>query len=79
MSDAVIVCRDNGPLRVTGSFVIQDAQGNTYDLSGREMISLCRCGASSNKPFCDGAHRLAGFLSAVQATKLPPPEPKTGT
>ena len=78
MSDATIICRENGPLRIVGKFVIQDAQGNSFDLSGRETISLCRCGASANKPFCDGAHRKAGFESAVQAIKLPHPAPNPG-
>jgi len=76
MSQAVIICANNGPLRVSGDFVIQDAQGNVFDLSGREMISLCRCGGSANKPFCDGAHNRNGFCSEVQARKLPPPPPK---
>ena len=78
MSDVTIICRDNGPLRIAGKFMIQDARGNAFDLSGRETISLCRCGASANKPFCDGAHRKAGFESAVQAIKLPPPAPNPG-
>jgi CDGSH-type Zn-finger protein len=78
MNDVTIICRDNGPLRIAGKFVIQDAKGNTFDLSGRETISLCRCGASTTKPFCDGAHRQAGFESAVQATRLPPPTPIAG-
>ena len=76
MSEVTIVCAKNGPLRVSGLFVIQDAQGNSYDLSGRSAISLCRCGASGNKPFCDGSHNRIGFQSEVQATKLPPPAPK---
>jgi CDGSH-type Zn-finger protein len=75
MSEATIVCAANGPYRISGSFVIQDAEGNTFDLSGRETISLCRCGQSNNKPLCDGSHRpdRAGFQSEVQARKLPPP------
>ena len=76
MSDANILCSNNGPLRVTGKFVIKDAQGNDFDLSGRESISLCRCGGSANKPFCDGTHNKNGFQSEVQARKLPPPVPK---
>ena len=75
MPDCVIICKKNGSLRVSGNFVIQDAEGNSFDLSGREAISLCRCGHSSNKPFCDGSHRAAGFQSEVQARKLPPPAP----
>ena len=76
MSETTIVCNKNGPLRVSGSFVIRDAQGNAFDLSGREAISLCRCGHSSNKPFCDGTHNRVGFQSEVEARKLPPPAPK---
>jgi len=78
MSDTTIMCMNNGPLRVSGSFIIKDAQGNDFDLSGRDAISLCRCGNSANKPFCDGSHNRVGFQSEVQARKLPPPVPKPG-
>ena len=71
-----IVCNPNGPLKITGNFVIKDAQGNAFDVSGRTTIGLCRCGHSENKPFCDGAHGRNGFQSAVVACKLPPPAPK---
>jgi CDGSH-type Zn-finger protein len=71
-----IVCNANGPLRITGNFVIKDAQGNCFDVSGRTTISLCRCGHSENKPFCDGTHNRTGFQSAVVARTLPPPAPK---
>lgn len=76
MSETKVLCANNGPLRLSGSFVITDAQGNVFDLGGRETISLCRCGASANKPFCDGAHRGVGFQSEIQARALPPPAPK---
>ena len=76
MSDTNIVVSNNGPLRVSGKFVIKDAQGNAFDLAGREAISLCRCGHSNNKPFCDGSHNRQGFQSEVQARALPPPVPK---
>jgi CDGSH-type Zn-finger protein len=76
MSDTNIVVANNGPLRVSGKFVIKDAQGNAFDLAGREAISLCRCGHSGNKPFCDGSHNREGFRSEVQACALPPPVPK---
>jgi len=66
----------NGPLRLEGDFTLCDAEGNPYDLAGRTSISLCRCGASENKPFCDGAHRKIGFQSEVKATQLPPVAPK---
>jgi CDGSH-type Zn-finger protein len=71
-----IVCSPNGPLRISGNFVIKDGQGADFDLSGRTTISLCRCGLSGNKPFCDGTHARQGFQSVVEARKLPPPAPK---
>ena len=70
----VIVCNPNGPLRVTGNIVIRDSQGKDFDLAGRTTISLCRCGMSQNKPFCDGSHRN-GFNSVIEARALPPPQP----
>lgn len=76
MADCEITCKNNGSYRISGSFVIRDADGNPFDLSGRESISLCCCGHSSNKPFCDGSHRAAGFQSEVKARKLPPPGSK---
>jgi CDGSH-type Zn-finger protein len=71
-----IVVFPNGPLRITGDFVIKDGQGKEFDLAGRTAISLCRCGQSANKPFCDGAHGRTGFQSIVEARTLPPPAPK---
>ena len=73
---ATIIVANNGPLRVSGNFVIKDAQGKDFDLSGRTMVSLCRCGFSENKPFCDGNHARQGFQSMIEARKLPPPAPK---
>lgn len=69
MSDPVkIVVRDSGPILISGGeFVIQDAKGNALDLGGRPNVALCRCGASSNKPFCDGSHRTCGFDSVIAA------------
>jgi len=70
-----IICSPNGPLRVSGNFTIKDGNGKDFGLAGRTTISLCRCGLSQNKPFCDGSHR-AGFNSTVEARELPPPAPK---
>ena len=72
-----ILVLNNGPLRVTGDdIVIKDVAGNTFGLAGRTVISLCRCGHSDNKPFCDGSHNRVGFQSTVEARDLPPPAPK---
>jgi CDGSH-type Zn-finger protein len=76
MSSTKIIVRNNGPLRVEGDFEIVDMQGQVYGLAGRSAIVLCRCGHSANKPFCDGAHKAAGFQDQQQARELPPPGPK---
>ncbi len=66
----------NGPIRIEGEFEIFDPNGSTFGLAGRTVISLCRCGHSANKPFCDGAHKRMGFADTVTARELPPPAPK---
>ena len=77
MSDKVeVVVSNNGPIRIIGDFVIKDQSGNEFDLSGRTVIGLCRCGHSDNKPFCDGSHGRCGFQSGIEARTLPPPVPK---
>jgi CDGSH-type Zn-finger protein len=75
MAGAVVTIRNNGSIRIEGDFTIVDQEGRPFDLAGRTMISLCRCGQSSNKPFCDGTHNRCGFASAVEARVLPPPAP----
>lgn len=50
---------ENGPLMVEGNFEIKDTAGNVITTSNK--VFLCRCGASKNKPFCDGAHKKIGF------------------
>lgn len=67
---------NNGPISIEGDFEICDAQGNKFGLAGRTKIGLCRCGASENKPFCDGAHGRCGFAALSEARELPPPKPK---
>ena len=67
-----VVVNNNGSLRLEGEFELFDASGNKYDLGGRNVIALCRCGQSANKPFCDGSHKRCGFDSQVVATVLPP-------
>ena len=66
----------NGPMRIEGDFEICDPTGQTFGLAGRTVISLCRCGHSSNKPFCDGSHNRVGFSDTVVARELPAPKPK---
>jgi CDGSH-type Zn-finger protein len=62
MPQVTITVRKNGPLRVddpNGVVEMVDADGNKYDLTGKPVFSLCRCGASANRPFCDGTHKIA--------------------
>jgi len=76
MPDFKVIVRNNGPLRLEGDILIQDQEGNTFGLAGRTVVSLCRCGQSANKPFCDGSHGRTGFVSECPARDLPPPAPK---
>jgi CDGSH-type Zn-finger protein len=62
----VIKVRDHGPYKVTGPFVLEDADGNRYDVEGRPIV-LCRCGLSQNKPFCDAAHNGSDFEACERA------------
>ena len=62
MSETTIQVMKTGPLKITGSFQLLDAEGNPIPVA-TEKIALCRCGASANKPFCDGAHNKIGFLA----------------
>ena len=68
-----ITVNNNGSIRIEGDVEICDAAGGRFDLAGRTAISLCRCGQSLKKPFCDGAHRSSGFRSEVKAFALDPP------
>jgi CDGSH-type Zn-finger protein len=73
MSQITIMVRKNGPLRVddpNGVVELVDADGNKYDLTGKTAFSLCRCGASANRPFCDGAHAKIGFQADDKAIKV---------
>lgn len=68
MEDAVVIeVRDNGHYRVTGPVKLVDQHGNEISTEGREVVKLCRCGASATKPFCDGEHSKIGFEAAAQA------------
>ncbi|HCQ29157.1 MAG TPA: hypothetical protein DIU39_02650 [Flavobacteriales bacterium] len=55
---------ENGPylLEVTEAKLIKDGK---EEILSQKMIALCRCGQSSNKPFCDGAHKKCEFKGEV--------------
>jgi CDGSH-type Zn-finger protein len=72
MSQVKITVRPNGPYRVedpNGLVEMVDADGNPYDLAGKTAFSLCRCGASASRPFCDGSHKIA-FQAPDSAIKV---------
>lgn len=71
MAKTTLKVNNNGSLVVTGDFEIVDKDGKVYDLGGRDLVSLCRCGLSQNKPFCDGSHRKHFEHEAI-AFDLPP-------
>ncbi len=66
MSDVEIRVTKNGPYLVSGPIELVDADGNTQTAE-KDMIALCRCGASENKPLCDGTHSKIGFAAAEAA------------
>jgi len=70
MSKTKITVNNNGSLRIEGEFEIVDKDGNVYGLGGRTLVSICRCGLSKNKPFCDGSHK-GHFEHDAQAFDLP--------
>jgi CDGSH-type Zn-finger protein len=60
---------DNGPFLVKGAdIVLKDANGDAWNTEGKDAVALCRCGASANKPFCDGGHKGAGFEDTCKAS-----------
>jgi CDGSH-type Zn-finger protein len=67
-----IRCRENGPLLVQGALKIMDHVGNEFVIPpGKDVVALCRCGQSKNKPFCDGSHRTCNFVAAeIAAPKM---------
>ena len=48
----------NGPMKISGKCTVTKADGTTEE---KENGTFCRCGASANKPYCDGAHKKIGF------------------
>jgi CDGSH-type Zn-finger protein len=70
----VITVRKNGSLLVTGDFTLLDYHGNPVPRNPEKPnVALCRCGHSAKKPFCDGAHRLHGFVDPAEEAVEPVP------
>jgi CDGSH-type Zn-finger protein len=84
MTEVTIEIRNNGPYRVYGDVSLVDHEGNPVPVpegkrkvspEGKSWISLCRCGGSVTKPFCDGAHSRIGFIGAQAAVEKLDPSP----
>jgi 3-phenylpropionate/trans-cinnamate dioxygenase ferredoxin subunit len=70
MADVTITVRTNGPYKVQGPINLVDQDGNPIPIKeGTTIVSLCRCGASVTKPFCDGTHSRIGFKGAEEAAQ----------
>jgi CDGSH-type Zn-finger protein len=70
MADLVITCRPNGPYRLEGTFTLLAADGTVIPVPPGKtpgVVSLCRCGHSATKPFCDGTHKRISFLDSAPA------------
>jgi 3-phenylpropionate/trans-cinnamate dioxygenase ferredoxin subunit len=65
MADVTIETRPNGPYIINGAIELRDTNGTLVATQARTV--LCRCGASTKKPFCDGTHSKIGFQAAAQA------------
>ncbi|MFN3266309.1 MAG: CDGSH iron-sulfur domain-containing protein [Deinococcales bacterium] len=65
-----LTARENGSVLVetSGKFILKSSEGE--QVIEKERFSLCRCGHSQNKPFCDGAHKAAGFTAPACEIEL---------
>jgi CDGSH-type Zn-finger protein len=53
-SQATVEVIDNGPIKITGNILIRDPKRDNSEIM--KEVSICRCGRSVNKPYCDGSH-----------------------
>jgi len=54
-STSIVEVIDNGPVKITGQIILRDLKKDITDTVTE--VSLCRCGRSCNKPYCDDSHR----------------------
>ncbi|NQX43387.1 Uncharacterized Fe-S cluster protein YjdI [Pedobacter steynii] len=60
-AESIVEAVPNGPLLVYGNLIVKDKEGN--ETRKNKVTAFCRCGASANKPYCDGTHTKIGFSS----------------
>jgi CDGSH-type Zn-finger protein len=63
MAGVTVTVRPDGPILVSGPVVLVDPTGQQIALPPDRPVALCRCGASTMKPYCDGSHSRVGFRS----------------
>ena len=64
-----VECTENGPYIVKGLEGLTNSKGES--ISAKKVIALCRCGASEDKPFCDGSHGKVGFTDKKEPGRTP--------
>ncbi len=67
MADVTVQILDNGPLLITGVIQLEDGAGAEMTKDEGRPLAFCRCGATEEHPYCDGAHKNCGFSSSVKA------------
>jgi len=71
MSDETprIQCKENGPYLIKGPLEIVDPTGQVVTIGDGKTAALCRCGGSTNKPYCEGTHSRTGFQASEAAVQ----------
>ena len=69
MSEVIITVKETGSYSIEGDVKLVDHLGQPIPTTPGKRVSLCRCGASATKPFCDGTHSKIGFLAAEKAQR----------
>ncbi|MDX6719040.1 MAG: hypothetical protein QOJ63_1294 [Solirubrobacteraceae bacterium] len=69
MSDVTVTVTENGSYKVSGGITLVGPDGEPVPGGDADPIFLCRCGGSTNKPFCDGTHSKIGFQGAMAAVE----------
>ena len=69
----VVAC-PNGPLLVRGEIELRTPDGRVVP-QHRRTVALCRCGKSTIKPYCDGTHKIIGFVTEPEPAPASTPDP----
>lgn len=73
--DVVITVYPDGPYLVRGAYKIVDTDGHEIELT-RRTVALCRCGRSSQKPWCDSSHKYANLRDPTTTARPASPRQK---